>query len=812
MANTLATTKNWAPQGDKAMDASAAIVSHAPLSIVAPKSMIQSIWEEGSGHNEDAKHHHTAATTLLGAATSSLAKFKAAQEVHLLKLIAVFVDGLHFVADKICLLALLSIQTENLPDAAGNDGATAKASSATTSSTFTTTPGIDTSSPPSGTTPNTPAPPSSTGKKRRRRTAAQIDRKFSCNFPGCPKAYGSEGSLTQHQRLKHRQQQPDVVGANSNTQLGSFFLPLHRTPARSVASGAPTHRPNANSSRTVNIRPASIEDVNSNILGHFVYCRRDVSAVLRHERTRLGRCVGGSSHGSAGVEPLGAAPWWQRGELAPPEFEIPIQLYARVLLKYVCTKSSMRSKLGLLTCLVCCGCNSSAAIVVESDEAIVGLERVHASSACIAEAEPCVVHAAWEKQQRGDQPPPRQVPLEVRDALGSGPFVLGDSLMPLSNTSSRNSYDWSSSLASDSPHDSDQAIDSDILSVLADCDSSEMGDATSPMEFTMATTGPLLSSSYRSHTNYDGESEDQDMLPPGMDCFGVSDHAPSVASPTGGLRINDLFRRAEMGSNAKHGVDLRSFEVHSEWARSNNSREDTMYLSTHLENVAISSPPPSLKLEHQHGGSPSVNAGGSPSSSSILPNLEQFPSVSIESFAVKEVDELAPPEPMDDCDAPTEKSDPFAVGLENHSPNWSSSSHHHTEQHDANATSASMSTSSSSTSSSSSSSSSAVVPKPETSLLWMKEFPNASVLTPLETQDQFVDDVFHEEALMPARGPHEWKSQKEYAPGVFQSDKQAHPSQGFTGMLLGDFLFDPAEYGLEDTRMGSPLLCQQEEL
>lgn len=41
-------------------------------------------------------------------------------------------------------------------------------------------------------------------KKRRRRRAAQIDRKWTCTYTGCRKAYGSEGSLTQHMRLKHR--------------------------------------------------------------------------------------------------------------------------------------------------------------------------------------------------------------------------------------------------------------------------------------------------------------------------------------------------------------------------------------------------------------------------------------------------------------------------------------------------------------------------------------------------------------------------------------------------------------------------------
>eukprot|EP00644_Phytophthora_capsici_P014801 jgi/Phyca11/19878/fgenesh1_pg.PHYCAscaffold_53_\ len=47
------------------------------------------------------------------------------------------------------------------------------------------------------------APPSSTSKKRRRRSAAEIDRKFKCLVADCPKAYGSEGSLIHHQKIKH---------------------------------------------------------------------------------------------------------------------------------------------------------------------------------------------------------------------------------------------------------------------------------------------------------------------------------------------------------------------------------------------------------------------------------------------------------------------------------------------------------------------------------------------------------------------------------------------------------------------------------
>lgn len=98
----------------------------------------------------------------------------------------------------------------------------------------------------------TPLPPSSTGKKRRRRTAAQIDRKFPCTYPGCTKAYGSEGSLTQHQRLKHRHQGPEPGGAGN--PLSRFFL---RTPRSLTTTLGHTTGPGG--TRTVTIRPAGID-------------------------------------------------------------------------------------------------------------------------------------------------------------------------------------------------------------------------------------------------------------------------------------------------------------------------------------------------------------------------------------------------------------------------------------------------------------------------------------------------------------------------------------------------------------------------
>ena len=41
-------------------------------------------------------------------------------------------------------------------------------------------------------------------KKRYRRTAGEIERHYKCPVTTCLKSYGSEGSLSQHMKLKHR--------------------------------------------------------------------------------------------------------------------------------------------------------------------------------------------------------------------------------------------------------------------------------------------------------------------------------------------------------------------------------------------------------------------------------------------------------------------------------------------------------------------------------------------------------------------------------------------------------------------------------
>ena len=43
----------------------------------------------------------------------------------------------------------------------------------------------------------------SDAKRRHRKTANEVERHYICPIQGCDKAYGSEGSLNQHVKLKH---------------------------------------------------------------------------------------------------------------------------------------------------------------------------------------------------------------------------------------------------------------------------------------------------------------------------------------------------------------------------------------------------------------------------------------------------------------------------------------------------------------------------------------------------------------------------------------------------------------------------------
>ncbi len=56
-------------------------------------------------------------------------------------------------------------------------------------------------------------------KKRYRRTANEIERRFRCPVENCMKAYGCEGSLNQHIKIKH----PEIYATHAKMQGGEEF-------------------------------------------------------------------------------------------------------------------------------------------------------------------------------------------------------------------------------------------------------------------------------------------------------------------------------------------------------------------------------------------------------------------------------------------------------------------------------------------------------------------------------------------------------------------------------------------------------------
>lgn len=84
-------------------------------------------------------------------------------------------------------------------------------------------PFIPAENPPSGNLPPgcEISPTSDDKKKRYRRTANEISRHYICPQPGCGKSYGSEGSLNQHLKLKHKGAYPNGLPKKQVNSSGS---------------------------------------------------------------------------------------------------------------------------------------------------------------------------------------------------------------------------------------------------------------------------------------------------------------------------------------------------------------------------------------------------------------------------------------------------------------------------------------------------------------------------------------------------------------------------------------------------------------
>ncbi|KAG2510606.1 hypothetical protein JM16_008492 [Phytophthora kernoviae] len=133
--------------------------------------------------------------------------------------------------------------------------------------------------------------------------------------------------------------------------------------------------------------------------------------------------------------------------------------------------------------------------------------------------------------------PLEELKMPVSDrSISDSTSSLHDGVIPISGSSSggRGSFEWPPSAVpatgqhpTTSVSSDDQAIDSDILSVLANCDASDLTDST-VLDF--GSSGPP---SFQSSTSF-GENEDAEMLPVGLDCFKIAENTPTSVMGVGG--------------------------------------------------------------------------------------------------------------------------------------------------------------------------------------------------------------------------------------------------------------------------------------
>ncbi|RLN14594.1 hypothetical protein BBJ28_00013325 [Nothophytophthora sp. Chile5] len=411
------------------------------------------------------------------AATPSLAKFKAAQDVR---------GRLQ-----------LKIQTENLPDAATSpDAAT-----------------VDTSKDSSNDakTPQTSEPPSSTGKKRRRRTAAQIDRKYSCNYPGCNKV----STCAKPEALSFR----------------VFALIGH---ARKTVSIRPATLSFASEATTLELSNQSSNDLSpSSVKAQRQHLRSRSNSMPVAQSTPLASNNGAKQPRSAGATATGMATTPR-----PPTARKP----RRAGTPHPKMASTRRAK-------------------------------SRSKSESLAEMAPLLPLDAL-TSPRYDR--------SVSDSTAS----LHESIQPLSDTRA-SSFEWPNShqLATSTVSSDDQAIDSDILSVLASCDEPTLAFQASGDDVDLSSTHSFHSNSNASF----GDSEDAEMLPVGLECFKITEGIPSIVGGQTGTA--ELFSHLAAAPPVEPNVGLSAFaSLDDDWT-------NAMLLSNHLQRMSVAqggTPPQSL--------------------------------------------------------------------------------------------------------------------------------------------------------------------------------------------------------------------------
>ncbi|CAH0492671.1 unnamed protein product [Peronospora farinosa] len=419
-------------------------------------------------------------------------------------------------------------------------------------------------------------PLSSTNKKRRRRSAAEIDRKHKCPYTGCLKAYGSEGSLIHHQKLKH----PERMDLNekNNQQVSTFLLPLHNATRNVMIRPAMPLMVYTNDRRLL-LNNQSTND--NNVLAH--YCPLPAKAPRRNMRSR------------SNSEPVTFIK-----EQTNPKVCIPTTT--------LMTKPRPKSP--------------------------------HNPRQNIApHAETTATAARRSKFRSKSESLPEMNLLQPFEELKLPSYYRSNSsasahepVLPVSSTGSveHGSFEWPATLISASLHHStslssdEQAIDSDILSVLANCDAEDTG-ASSVLSFE---GGPPSANSYQSSTSY-GDIEDTGMLPVGMECFKIAENATLPAQVSQGLVMNEP--EAELG--------IKAFAtLGDDWA-------NAMLLSDHLEKMSVAqgdTPPHSMistfgKVMPSEGTVRRLCSASDPvhAADSIPSKMSRFSSVSTDKCSAK---------------------------------------------------------------------------------------------------------------------------------------------------------------------------------
>lgn len=240
---------------------------------------------------------------------------------------------------------------------------------------------------------------------------------------------------------------------------------------------------------------------------------------------------------------------------------------------------------------------------------------------------------------------PEMNPFQPVDELQIPSYCRSDSsvsaheaVLPISSTGSigQESFEWPATIISASGHHStslssdEQAIDNDILSVLANCDAEDTGDSS----VLKLREGPPSTSSYHSSTRY-GEVEDTGMLPVGMECFEIAENATIPAQISQELVMTEP--EAELGSTA--------FATLSEdWS-------NALLLSDHLKKMSMAqedTPPRSLvstfgRMMPSEGTKGKLCSASHPVHTADLIPLELTPCspVPLDTFSVKTTSQLS---------------------------------------------------------------------------------------------------------------------------------------------------------------------------